>query len=119
MKKENLFFLVLLLAILAVRIALFVLPESHLRIGGVVIHHFWIGVLLLIASLLFLKRFERIKFFSTAIAVGWIVDEAVYLLFGGGLRKEYFQLPSVLGMLLLLPVVYFFRARILKVLIKR
>lgn len=44
------------------------------------LHHYQLGLLILLISLLFLKTRQRLKRFLIAIGAGMIIDESMYLL---------------------------------------
>ena len=111
MKKENLFCLLAVLTIIAIRIARKINSEIHLRINDVVINHFWIGVLLLLAAF-FISKKQQLRLWLSSIGFGLFIDELVFMLSGGGLDPQYWQLPSVAGMITLTLIAYPLRGKI-------
>jgi hypothetical protein len=110
MKRENLFYLVFVLAIVVIRLLVFLIPEVDFKIGEIVIHHFWIGAILIVLGFLFLKT--RIYLFG--IGFGLAIDQVVFLVLGGGGDSEYWAFPSLVGVVVLAVVVYLFRKKLAK-----
>jgi len=119
-KKGNLFYLIIILTILVMRISLFLLPpNTHVRVLGIVIHHFWFGILLIGIGLIIPKKKEYIKIFAYAIGVGLIIDELIFMVLGAGTDRQYWALPSMLGMIIILLVIFPIREKIINFLMKK
>ena len=116
MKKENLFYIIFILTIIIARISIIVFPEFDIKFLGVIIHHFWFGVILLAIGLIISEKYESLKLYFYSIGVGLMVDQLVFMILGAGRDKEYWALPSLLGTILLAIIIYPMRARIINVL---
>lgn len=99
MKKENRFYLIFISTILTLRLWVYLFPLRKIIINGAIIHHFWIGILLLIVTLLLQKRYNNIGIVEILfpISLGIISDELVYILIGGNTVSEYWSVYSVCG----------------------
>ncbi len=112
-EKENLFYFITILTILATRLSkFFFLRDVHFRIVGIIIHHFWFGLFLFLIGILISKkkRFAKILFYG--IGIGLIIDELIFMLLGGGLDREYWKLFSVIGAISVAIIFYPFRKKI-------
>ena len=119
MKKENLFYLIVVLTILAIRLSkFFFLQNVHLIVSGIVIHHFWIGFVSLIFGFLIPKKMKISKILLYAIGMGLIIDELVFMVFGGGLDIDYWKLQSVIGAVFIATIIFPFRKKIEEFLLK-
>ena len=114
MKKENLLYLTIILSILAVRLVAFLYPK-HLIIFGLLIHHFWTGVLLMTISLLLLRKQKNFNFIIFGIGFGLVLDELGFMILGAGSFPEYWALPSVISAVFFLIISYIFKDRIYKI----
>lgn len=112
MKKENFFYLTLLLTIIFIRISILILPEVDIRFLNVVIHHFWLGVILIMLSLSIQKQKVYIKILVYGIGFGLILDQLIFMILGAGKDKEYWALPSLLGTVIMIVVVFPIRAKL-------
>jgi hypothetical protein len=110
-KKENLFYLIFILTIVLIRVGVFLIPNVDIVFWNVVIHHFWFGVVLLIAWLLIKEN--KIGIYSFGIGSGLMVDQLAFILLGSGGDFEYWG-PSLLGAVVLAVLIYFFRRKIVK-----
>ena len=110
-KKSNLFYILCILTIAIIRLFVLIFPERHIIIDGIIIHHFWFGVAALLISFLISARYKILIF---SVGFGLIIDQLIFMLLGGGLNKEYWALPSAIGMILLLIMTYFIRNKIFK-----
>jgi hypothetical protein len=87
------------------------MPEKHLVVYGYMIHHFWLGYPFVIAAL-FIKR-DMLRSILAGIGTGFIADEFVFMMLGGGGYASYWALPSVIGALLCMIIIFIFRQKIL------
>ena len=114
MDRANLFFIVFLAAIIAIRLFVFLFPEQKLRILGTVIHHFWIGVILVVIALL-LTSFSY-RWILLALGLGLVADELVYMLLGAGpVLTKYWSIYSVSGAIVNSAIVFLLRQKIVNI----
>lgn len=118
MKKENLFYLILLLTILITRISVIIVPEVDIKILNVIIHHFWFGVVLSLTGLLISKERANLKILLFGIGAGLIIDQLIFMILGAGLDVQYWALPSLLGAIVISLVVYPVRIKLTNFLLK-
>ena len=112
MKRSDLFGLIMILTILIIRVSILVVPEVDMKIFDIVIHHFLIGIILVLIGILIPKQKDYLKIFIYAIGIGLIIDQAVFMILGAGMDKEYWALPSLIGTGVLAGIVFFFRNKI-------
>ncbi len=118
MKRENLFYLIMILTILIARISIIIVPEVDMKFLDIVIHHFWFGVVLMIVGLLIPKQKFYLKILLYGIGAGLILDQLIFIILGAGKDKEYWALPSLLGMIIIALVIYLIRRRLTNFLLK-
>ncbi len=119
MKNENRFYLIIVLTILIMRLSkLIFLQNIHFSINGIIIHHFWFGLVLLLIGFFIPKKKKIAKILLSGIGLGLVIDESIFMILGGGLDREYWKLPSVIGAVLVAIIVYPFRKRIEEFLLK-
>ena len=111
MDKGNAFFLVFILAVLAVRLFVFLFPDQNIRIFGAVIHHFWIGLILVLIALL-IKSFES-GWILLSVGLAMVADELVYMILGTGPVSNYWKIYSISGAILNSIIVFMLRNRII------
>lgn len=106
-KKEIMkFAAIFLLTIVFFRILVFFVGEKSLFITGREIHHFYLGVILVMICgiLFFFSKLKKIKKYSLiffAVGVGAIVDEFTYILFTNGTHTDYSSPISYIGVIIL------------------
>ena len=114
--SNELFFISAFLTVIVIRSAIYLsryfMPETHLIYKGYIIHHFWFGFIFILISLLLSSKYLRMKSILLGVGFGPLIDELVFMIYGGGGYSNYWSLPSVLGMMLCLIVVFVFRRRI-------
>ena len=119
MKKYNLFYLIVVLTILIMRLSkLILLQNVHFIIAGIVIHHFWLGFIFLFVGFFIPKKWKFGKILLYGTGTGLVIDELVFMILGGGLDTEYWELPSVIGAIFVAIIVYLFRKKIEEFLLK-
>ena len=101
MKKENLFYLTLIITILVIRISIILVPEVDIKLFNIVIHHFWFGLVLIAIGLLIPKQKTNLKLFIYAIGAGLVIDQLVFIILGAGQDKQYWGFPSLLGAIII------------------
>jgi hypothetical protein len=79
-----------------------------------VIHHFWIGVLLVGINFLFLKKQPKAKLFLSSIGFALISDELVYMILGDGPVSNYWSFYSVSGMIVCVVIAFMMRKKLMK-----
>jgi hypothetical protein len=112
MKKENIFYLIFILTMLAVRTDVFLFSMRKIIIGGMVIHHFWIGLMLVSLSWLFSPKYTILKAVLFPIGLGLLADELVYIFLGDRTVSDYWSLPSVLGAAAAAVIIFLLRKKI-------
>jgi hypothetical protein len=111
MKKENFLYLLIFLTLLIVRVSVFLIPEVTIKFLGLIIHHFWFGIIL-IAIGFFISRkksFPKLLFYS--IGIGLFIDQLVFMILGAGTDQQYWALPSLLSAIILLIIIFPFRKK--------
>lgn len=97
------------LAILGIRLGVWLIPEIDIKLFRTVIHHFWIGVFFVALSYPLSAFNHTFGILSLGFGLGLIADELVFMVRGGGHDKQYWTLPSVTGSILLLALTFYFR----------
>lgn len=116
MKKDNLFYLIIIFTIFVIRLVNFLYPK-HLVIYGILIHHFWTGVLLILITILFFRN-NNLRLIFMGIGLGFIIDELGFMILGGGDFPQYWALYSILSIVFLLIIIHIFRKKIYKAIFK-
>lgn len=119
MKRENLFYLMIVLTVLATRTSIKIVPEVHITFSGIIFHHFWIGVILMAVGLLIPLQRVYPKIVLYGFGAGLIADELIFMLLGAGKNKEYWELPSLLGMIILVFVTFPIRQKLINFLLQK
>jgi hypothetical protein len=114
MKKGNIFYLIFILTILAIRTWVFFFPQKKLIINGMAIHHFWIGAIIILSVLLLLNNYNRLKSILFPIGLGLTADELTFIVLGGGTVRNYWSAYSVFGTLIILIVIFLTRKKIME-----
>jgi len=112
MKRKNKFYLLFLSTIIALRLWVFFFPLRKIMIDGTVIHHFWIGIVLLLITFIIQRKHSSIAEVSFPVSCGIIGDELVYILFGGATVTDYWSAYSVYGCIMVSVIVFIFRQAI-------
>ena len=118
MKRENLFYLILIITILITRSSIIIVPEVDIKYLDIIIHHFWFGVVLLIIGLIIPKQNVYPKILLYGIGAGLIIDQLIFMILGAGKDKEYWALPSLLGTLIIALIIYPIRTKATNFLLK-
>lgn len=119
MKRENLFYLLVIITILILRISILLVPEVDITAGSIIIHHFWFGVILFLVGLIMPKRSEYLHIFLYGIGMGLIIDQSVFMMLGAGRDKEYWALPSLLGAIIIASVLFPIRQKLTNFLLQK
>lgn len=112
MKCSTKAFIMMIVTITLMRFGVLILPEIDIEIFGIVIHHFWFGIALIIFALLVRK--QAYAWIIAAIGLGLSIDELVFMLLGAGGDAEYFSLISWISIAPLTIVVFIFRNYLFK-----
>ena len=110
------FFIAAFLTVLLLRSLIYFsryfIPETHLIYGGYIIHHFWFGFVFILISLFISSKYLQTKNVLLGLGFGPIIDELVFMIFGGGGYSNYWSLLSIIGMLGCLVLVFLVRKKI-------
>ena len=112
MDKGWIFFLVFFLTILTIRFFVFLFPAKKMIISGTLIHHFWIGLALVLIALL-IRGFE-FNWILFSVGLAFVADELVYMLLGAGPFSNYWNIYSLAGVILNSAIVFILRNRIIE-----
>lgn len=113
LQKSTLFFILFIVTILITRLSVFLVPEVNITFVGIVIHHFWFGVVLLLC-VLFIPEKHSARIFLYGVGSGFFVDQLVFILLGAGTDAEYWSLPSVMGTVVLAGMIFFIRRKVIQ-----
>lgn len=119
MKGENFFYIAFFLTVLFMRLAVLLVPNIDLMLFGVVIHHFWMGVMLIALGLIIPKRTGSLRMLTTAVGFGLMIDELLFTILGSGGDMEYWALPSLISTIVIAVIVFFFRKKIKRLLFRK
>ncbi len=117
LKKDFFTFITaILITIFLSRILVWLIQERSLYLFGFEIHHFYLGVLLVMLagfSRFFSKnkKLNKIDLIGFGIGNGLILDQFIFILFTNGNHTEYFSRFSILGslgLIILVVVIYYF-----------
>jgi len=110
MRRENLFYLLVLIAIAIVRIDVYLIPNVDIVLWGFVIHHYFFGIVTFASGLFFDGEGAwRMLFFAAGL--GLVIDELTFLFLGGGGDVVYWGISSLLGTALFVIILYPLRHR--------
>ncbi len=110
--QYSIYFLIAYIAtVLLTRIATYLKPQTRFTLKQTAIHHFWLGIALLLVSLVFTGLIRVLIF---AVGLGFVVDELLFMILGGGDAKRYWSKKSMVGALLFSVIVIGYHASILK-----
>jgi hypothetical protein len=111
-----LLFSISLLATVGIRAGVWFVPEVDIKIFRTTIHHFWFGILLGALSYPLSLINYLLGVIALGIGLGLAADEFVFMLNGAGRDKQYWAAPSVLGTIVLLIVIFYFRTTLVSLL---
>ena len=111
MLGPNELFLIILTTVLTIRLGVKLIPDKDLKLFGIIIHHFWIGVLLVLIGWL-LPNIAYISVSIFGIGLGLIADHLIYMILGAGGDEEYWAKGSLIGAVFTLLVIFIFRTQI-------
>ena len=102
----------MILTIIITRMSIMIMPEIDLKFLDIVIHHFWIGIILIIISFLIPKQKSHFKILLYGIGAGLIIDQLIFMILGTGKDEEYWALPSFLGAIIIALIIYPIRRKL-------
>jgi len=111
MLGPNELFLIVLATVLTIRLGVKLVPDKDLKLFGIIVHHIWIGVLLVLIAW-FLPTTAYVSVLIFGIGLGLIADHLIYMILGAGGDKEYWAKGSLIGAGAMLLVVFIFRTEI-------
>ena len=111
LKDNNELYLVILATVIITRLGIILLPEIDVKVGGMIIHHFWFGLIFFLIGLLIAVRLRRTKLLFLGVGFGLFLDELIFMILGGGNDREYWAILSSLGTITLLILLFFFKDR--------
>ncbi len=119
MKREDQFFVVVLITVLIVRIGLWIAgslaadPNSlGLTIFGLRLHHWMYGLVLLLIGIII----ENL--IVLGVGAGLFLDEFTYILIGGSTHTDNYSWISLLGTIICILIVFYLRKRIIEIIVK-
>ena len=112
MRNENLFYLIVVLAVIAMRLGVYIVPEVDVMFMGIVLHHYVFGLIMMAGAFLFEKH-SNLRLWIFAIGLGLVLDEIMFLALGSGKDAQYWAPMSSYGTVLLLFAVFPLREKLL------
>lgn len=113
MKKDDIFYIILVLTILAIRLEVFLFPANKIIIDGIRINHFWVGVILVLIVLFLSKSYNALRMILFPIGLGLVADELVFMIFSNRTINDYWSIYSVSGLVIITIIVFIFRKQLL------
>lgn len=115
MLGPNELFLITLATVLIIRLGVKLVPNKDVKLFGVIIHHFWMGVALVVIGW-FLPFIPYVSVLVIGIGLGLIADHLVYMFLGAGGDPEYWAKGSLIGAGATLVLIFIFREEIFSLL---
>jgi hypothetical protein len=111
--KQTLLLILLpmLATVLSLRLYLHLVHVRHIYPGGYLVHHLFVGVLILVPAALLLAfgtRHRVLARVGVGVGTGLILDEIVYLVATKGSDADYVSRTSLVGSLVLVSLVVIF-----------
>ncbi len=116
MSDGVLLFYICALAMVSIRLGVWFIPEVDIKVFRATIHHFWFGVILCALSLPVSSFSHIFGILVLGAGLGLAADELVFMLRGAGRDKQYWQMPSVLGSIAVLLLIFYFQSTLVHVL---
>ena len=113
LKEDNKLYLIILATIIITRLGVFLIPEVDIKMGSIIIHHFWFGIIFFLIGLLIMVKYKKTKMLFLGVGFGLIIDQLIFMVLGGGKDLEYWAFFPVLGTVILLVLLFLFKDRIL------
>jgi hypothetical protein len=104
-------FLIVLATVLIIRLSVKLVPDKDIKLFGIIIHHFWIGVCLVLIGWL-MPNIANVSILTFGIGIGLIADHLIYMIIGAGGDKEYWTKASLVGAGAMLVLVFIFRTHL-------
>ncbi len=115
MNKEDLFSITFILSIILTRIYLYFWPISNPIIAGLKVHHWMIGVLIiLIYFIISYFKEEDVIIVIFAVGLGLVVDELTFVLTGGKNHADNYTTLTIIGTIIFAAIVLFCQKYIFK-----
>ena len=116
MPGPDLLFLIALATVVGIRLGVKLIPDKDVILFGVIIHHFWIGVLMVLIGWL-LPEIAYVSILLFGIGLGLIADHLIYMFLGAGGDPEYWAKGSTIGAAFTLLVLFIFRVPVYSLLL--
>ena len=113
MKRDNIFYIIFALTVLAIRLEVFIFPANKLMVEGLRINHFWVGAILVLVALFSLKNYKALKIIFFPIGLGLLADELMFMIFSNRTINDYWSVYSITGLLIIMIIVFIFREKLL------
>ncbi len=114
MLNDTLLFIISFVTMVGIRLFIWLIPEKDIKIFGRVIHHFWFGTVFVVLAYLISYRNILATIIMLGIGLSLMGDELMFMLLGGGHDREYWGLVSIIGAILSLIVIFYFRTKLLQ-----
>ena len=111
MLGPNELFLITLATVLIIRLGVKLFPDKDVTLFGIIIHHFWMGVVL-VGIGWFLPNIAYVSVLIFGVGLGLIADHLIYMILGAGGDEEYWAKGSLIGAGAMLVLVFIFRSQI-------
>jgi hypothetical protein len=118
MKPENIFYSVFILTIIIIRISIILVPEVDIEFFGIIIHHFYLGLFLILFGLVVPKQKLSFKILIYGIGMGLLFDQLIFIILGAGKDKEYWAPFSLYSTIIFSLILYPFRKKLINLLLK-
>ncbi|MFA6076460.1 MAG: hypothetical protein WC735_00060 [Candidatus Paceibacterota bacterium] len=112
MKRSNIFYLIFVLTILAIRLEVFLFPSNKIIVDGIRINHFWIGVILILLVLFLSKNYNIIKMVLLPIGLGIVADELFFMIFSNRTLADYWSIYSIIGVITTTVIIFVIREKL-------
>jgi len=116
MTGPDILFLLALLTVFGIRLGVKLVPNKDVLVFGMVVHHFWFGVLMVLLGWS-LPMIPYVSILLIGIGIGLIADHLIYMLLGAGGDEEYWAKGSIIGAVFTLVVIFVLRDEIYRFLL--
>jgi hypothetical protein len=104
------------LTVAFIRFAVWLIPEVDIRLFRATVHHFWFGVFFVALSFPLSSANHTLGILVLGLGLGLAADELVFMARGAGRDRQYWAIPSVVGSIALLMLMFYFRTTLAGVL---
>ena len=114
MKRENKFFLIIILSVLITRLSLLLIPTDS-WIYADSYHHIYTGIIALVILTIINYEFHKKIFYPFAIVIGMILDEIIYIIppiLEDTNKSSYFAPQAMIYLTITMIVVFIWRKSI-------